>query len=123
MSFTFKCKVCPNKCPNDCHEVSHISFSKCEYRTIAQYFPNDNDYAKIDSAEDKFNYIIKKFEEDREEIKNKRDKIDERLEEIKDDREKMKIDMTSLNKELNAKIKEYNNFVDSMQFSNQLPAW
>ena len=123
MSFKFKCKVCPNKCPNDCHEVSPITFSKCEYRTIDQYFPNDNDYAKIDSTEAKFNYIIQKFEEDREEIKKKRDKIDERLEEIKDDREKMKIDMTSLNKELNAKIKEYNNFVDSMQFSGHLVVW
>jgi hypothetical protein len=123
MSFTFKCKVCPNKCPNECHELSSTTFSKCEYRTIAQYLPNDNDYAKIDSTEAKFNYLIKKFEEDREEIKKKRDNIDERLKEIKDNRAKIKIDMTSLNNELNAHIKEYNNFVDSLQFSNHIEVW
>ena len=38
------------------------------------------------------------------------DKVDEKLEEKENNREEMNIDMTSLNKEWNAKIKEYNNW-------------
>ena len=123
MNLKFKCKVCPNKCSTDSHQICGVTFPKYEYRTIEHYFPNDENFTKIDSVDSKFSYIIQKLEEDKKEIQQKIESIKDSVNNIDNQNKMCKVDMVSLNKDLNYTINNYNNCLRITQYTIMYTVW
>ena len=122
--WTFRCKVCPNKCHSDYHTIASFKYPIYEYLTIdnilKKYCQEEYLSMSSESSDLKFSFFIQKLNEKtrllENQFENTKKEIEESIKKIENENEKMKMNTISLKGdrsiiiELNKKIEDYNDY-------------